>query len=123
MGFGDVTLLAMMGSFLGWQAAVLIFFIAPFSGSVIAILQMLITRRSDIPYGPFLASAGLLCIVAWPVIWPQIDSIMMMFATFAAIFEIGVGQLIAYATGGFFALVAASLVIVNLLKRLLGFGA
>ena len=34
MGFGDVTLMAMIGAYLGWQAAVLTFFIAPFFGLV-----------------------------------------------------------------------------------------
>ena len=32
MGLGDVTLMAMIGAFLGWQAAVLTFFLAPFFG-------------------------------------------------------------------------------------------
>ena len=32
LGFGDVTLMAMIGAFLGWQAAVLTFFLAPFFG-------------------------------------------------------------------------------------------
>ncbi|MCA9215759.1 MAG: prepilin peptidase [Planctomycetales bacterium] len=121
MGFGDVTLMAMMGSFLGWQATVVIFFIAPFSGSVIAILQMLITGRRDIPYGPFLASAGLLCVLAWPVVWPQIEMVMMMFDAFAQVFGIGVGQLILLTAIGFFVLVGISLAIVNLCKRMLGF--
>ena len=32
MGFGDVTLMGMIGAFMGWQAAVLTFFLAPFFG-------------------------------------------------------------------------------------------
>ena len=39
MGFGDVTLMAMIGAFLGWQAAVLTFFLAPFFGLAHALWQ------------------------------------------------------------------------------------
>ncbi len=34
MGFGDVTLMMMIGAFLGWQPTIFIFFIAPFAGLV-----------------------------------------------------------------------------------------
>ena len=118
MGFGDVTLMAMIGAFLGWQATVVIFFIAPFTGSLIAIVQLLIYRRQDIPYGPFLASAALVCIVAWPPVWMQIDSVMDLFAAFANIFGVGVAQLMAVVFGGFFVLVALSLLAVRGTKAL-----
>jgi len=60
MGLGDVKLMAMLGGLLGWQAAVVIFFIAPFAGLVIALPRKLITGDSYIAYGPFLAIA---CVV------------------------------------------------------------
>ena len=33
MGFGDVTLMMMIGTFLGWQACLIAFFLAPFAGA------------------------------------------------------------------------------------------
>ncbi len=54
MGFGDVTLMGMIGAFLGWQPAVMAFFLAPFAGVVIALAQWLTTGRKEIAYGPFL---------------------------------------------------------------------
>ncbi|TRZ94904.1 prepilin peptidase [bacterium] len=62
MGGGDVKLLAMIGAFLGWQKAVLTFFIAPFFGAVIGIANLAIKKDHTIPYGPFLSLAALLSI-------------------------------------------------------------
>ncbi|MFC1757597.1 prepilin peptidase [Planctomycetota bacterium] len=118
MGFGDVTLMAMIGAFLGWQATVVIFFVAPFTGSLIAIGQLLIYRKQDIPYGPFLASAALVCIVVWPIVWSQIVAVMELFTVFAGIFGVGVAQLMAVVFGGFFVLVALCLLLVRVTKSL-----
>jgi prepilin signal peptidase PulO-like enzyme (type II secretory pathway) len=71
MGFGDVTLMAMIGAFLGWQAAALAFFIAPFTSVVIALSQFILTRRKELAFGPYLCFAALIVILAWRVIWPE----------------------------------------------------
>ena len=69
MGFGDVTLMAMIGAFLGWQPCLIIFFLAPFAGLVIGVLRLILFRDREIPYGPFLCLATLVVIVAWDDIW------------------------------------------------------
>ena len=54
MGFGDVTLMMMIGAFLGWQAGLIVFFLAPFAGLVVGLVQLIFRRDDVIPYGPFL---------------------------------------------------------------------
>ena len=69
MGFGDVTLMAMIGAFVGWQGSLLVFFLAPFAGVFIAVAQWLFTRRGDIAFGPFLCAAALVLILYWSGLW------------------------------------------------------
>jgi leader peptidase (prepilin peptidase)/N-methyltransferase len=69
MGFGDVTLMAMIGAFTGWQATLMIFFLAPAAGLVIALSQWLLTGRKDIAFGPYLCLATVFLILRWGWIW------------------------------------------------------
>lgn len=69
LGFGDVTLMAMVGSFTGWQPSILIFFMAPFAGVVIALIQFIVSRRHDIAYGPYLCLAATVAVLIWPRLW------------------------------------------------------
>ena len=69
MGFGDVTLMAMIGAFLGWQAAFLIFFLAPLTAVVIAALQRVVAGEQHIAFGPYLCAATLIVIVMWDQLW------------------------------------------------------
>ena len=58
MGGGDVKLMGMIGSFLGWKGALLTIMLGALSGSVIG-LALIALRRHEadkvIPFGPFLA--------------------------------------------------------------------
>lgn len=62
MGGGDVKLLAMIGSFLGWKLTVLTFFVAPLFGSVVGIIVMIREGKKVIPYGPYLSLAAVFSI-------------------------------------------------------------
>jgi hypothetical protein len=71
MGFGDVTLMAMIGAYVGWQASLIIFFLAPVVAVFFCLLQWLLTGRRDIAFGPYLCVATLIMILWWSPIWEQ----------------------------------------------------
>jgi prepilin signal peptidase PulO-like enzyme (type II secretory pathway) len=73
LGFGDVTLMMMVGAFLGWQAAVIAFFLSPFTALAVGVLQMVLRRNDEIFYGPFLCLATLAVMVRWASFW-NLDS-------------------------------------------------
>ena len=58
MGGGDVKLMGMVGSFLGWKGALLTIMLGAVVGSVVGVLLILLKRHKMekvIPFGPFLA--------------------------------------------------------------------
>lgn len=69
LGFGDVTLMAMIGAFLGWQATWLIFFLSPLAAVVVSLVNLLLTGRRDLPFGPYLALASVFVVVRWAWLW------------------------------------------------------
>jgi leader peptidase (prepilin peptidase)/N-methyltransferase len=69
MGFGDVTLMAMIGSFVGWQTVILAFFLAPLSAVVVGLLGWLFAGRGELPYGPHLSIATIVILFFWRNVW------------------------------------------------------
>lgn len=64
MGGGDVKLAAMLGAFLGWKGMIFVFFVSSLLAILYAITVMVTHRDRKgpviIPYGPFLALAGII---------------------------------------------------------------
>ncbi|MEY3017787.1 MAG: hypothetical protein RL336_922 [Pseudomonadota bacterium] len=66
MGYGDFKLLAALGAWLGWQALPLIIMLSSFVGATLGILAMLWLHRDrdqPIPFGPYLAIAGVIALL------------------------------------------------------------
>jgi leader peptidase (prepilin peptidase)/N-methyltransferase len=65
MGYGDFKLLAAIGAWLGWQALPLTIVLASITGALFGIGLIALKRHqrnTPIPFGPFLAVAGLLAL-------------------------------------------------------------
>ncbi len=69
LGLGDVMLVAMIGSFLGWQATVVAFLLAPLCAVSVGITARTLGNRGYIPYGPFLALGAMIVVFTWRWIW------------------------------------------------------
>ncbi len=65
MGYGDFKLLAALGAWFGWQMIPAIILLASVVGATVGIALILVVRRGrdvPIPFGPYLAGAGLLAL-------------------------------------------------------------
>ena len=65
MGFGDFKLLAGIGAWLGWKMLPLVILASSFVGAVVGIALIVLARRGrdvPIPFGPYLAGAGLIAL-------------------------------------------------------------
>jgi leader peptidase (prepilin peptidase)/N-methyltransferase len=82
MGFGDVTLMGMIGAFLGWRAAVLTFFAGAFFGLAHAFWKLIVyvkkwaggqklsTADRELPFGPYLSMGAVSLVLSWHWLWP-----------------------------------------------------
>jgi leader peptidase (prepilin peptidase)/N-methyltransferase len=71
MGGGDVKFMAMVGSFLGWQGALLTIMLGAISGSIVGVALILLKKHQAdkvIPFGPFLVFGTLLTLFRGPEI-------------------------------------------------------
>jgi leader peptidase (prepilin peptidase)/N-methyltransferase len=65
MGYGDFKLLAAIGAWLGWQILPLTILLSSFVGAVVGIALIVLARRGrnvPIPFGPYLAAAGIIAL-------------------------------------------------------------
>jgi leader peptidase (prepilin peptidase)/N-methyltransferase len=110
LGFGDVTLMAMIGTYIGWQPSLLVFFIAPLVSIVFVLLRWMVTGDAATPYGPYLCAATVLLLVYWDGLWNRWA---------AEIFGLGPDMIVGIVVGCV-VLMGAMLWIWRLIKQALG---
>ena len=72
LGGGDVKLAGMIGAFLGWPGVFLTIFSAALAGSIVGGVLIATgkgTRRSELPFGTFLAPAAVFAAFLGPALW------------------------------------------------------
>jgi leader peptidase (prepilin peptidase) / N-methyltransferase len=68
MGGGDIKMMAMVGSFVGWQGVLLTIFLGALAGTAIFLPLTLIGRKKLVPFGVFLAMGAAVTYVIGPSI-------------------------------------------------------
>lgn len=66
MGYGDFKLLAALGAWLGWKMLPVIILLSSLVGAVVGIALIVLAKRGrdiPIPFGPYLAAAGMIALV------------------------------------------------------------
>ena len=95
MGLGDVTLMAMIGSFLGWQAVLLVFMLAPLAGLSVGLLVRLLSGKTYLPYGPWLSLAAGFVLFRWAWLWQKTRLVFSDWLSMAALAGIALGGFVA----------------------------
>ncbi|NJD25785.1 MAG: prepilin peptidase [Betaproteobacteria bacterium] len=69
MGYGDFKLLAALGAWLGWQMLPAVILLSSVVGAIVGLTLIVAARRGrniPIPFGPYLAAAGLIALLWGP---------------------------------------------------------
>ena len=77
LGFGDVTLMAMIGSFFGWQIVWISFFLSPFFGLIFVLIVWAVTRDRSTPFGPYICAATVYAMLDWNRLWGYCSTLFL----------------------------------------------
>lgn len=71
LGLGDADLMMMAGSFIGWQAVLLSFFVGVFPGLVFGVVQLARRKGNELAFGPALALGVMITLLCWRWLGPH----------------------------------------------------
>ena len=80
LGSGDVTLMAMVGAFIGWQPVLCSLALATIAGLVVGLLVRVFQGKSFVAFGPYLAVSTVVVISTWRWIWADYFRMRIIFS-------------------------------------------
>lgn len=93
VGFGDVTLMMMIGAFMGWQPTLCVLAIAPIGGIVLGTISRLFFGRTYVAFGPYLTFSAVVVLCTWQLLWVQLD-LRIIFSHWPTIVGLVLGTLL-----------------------------
>jgi leader peptidase (prepilin peptidase)/N-methyltransferase len=94
LGPGDVTLMAMIGSFIGWQPVCFVFLLAPVCGVVVGLGVKIVSGRTFIAFGPYLCLSAAIVLFSWRWLWTPTRAIFGHPPSLALLAGVAAGGLI-----------------------------
>jgi leader peptidase (prepilin peptidase) / N-methyltransferase len=110
LGFGDVTLMFMLGAVFGWQFALIVFPLAAVMAIGYVVFRMLTSADNSMALGPWLSAAAVVTLLLWFPTWHEF--------TRQSVF--GMGPVLLVVIGICLLLLPVSLILLVWGKRLLG---
>jgi leader peptidase (prepilin peptidase)/N-methyltransferase len=78
LGLGDADLMMMAGAFVGWQIVVVAFFLSVFPALIFGIINLAVKNDNSLPFGPSLALAVMVALLAWQPIGAYVRPLFFM---------------------------------------------
>ena len=79
LGLGDADLMMMAGAFLGWQIAVVAFFVSVAPALVVGFCQLIFRKDNSLPFGPSLAAGIMATCLGWQRLGPYVQPLFFWF--------------------------------------------
>lgn len=79
IGFGDVTLMGMVGAYIGWQPVLCAIALSPFVGIALGASVWMLTGRTYVAFGPYLCGGTVLVLFLWQRLW-ETERLRLLFS-------------------------------------------
>jgi leader peptidase (prepilin peptidase)/N-methyltransferase len=96
IGLGDVTLMAMVGAFLGWQPTVCVLGITPLVSLMAGLGEFLMVGRRYVAFGPSLCLASVIVLCSWRWLWVDLG-LRLIFSHWPTVISLIAGTLVLFA--------------------------